>query len=163
MKKITYLLLKSQKSMAKKFKTTETWKLYAILGNFHKSRTYFKMFSPKQPNFMKNWYQLQNLKIQWIYENRILTFNFCRNSMKSHTSEYYIGYWVVSSDLCFCKDLKNTSRLQKIWILDPVNIKSKSPLCACRPCTLNYIPILLRFMATRAWSSLPKLKTSTKF
>ena len=73
-------------------------------------------------------------KIKWIYENRILTFNFCRNSMKSHTSEYYIGYWVVSSDLCFCKDLKNTSRLQKIWILDPVNSKSKSPLCACRPC-----------------------------
>ena len=60
---------------------------------------------------------------------------FLRNSMKSHTSEYYIGHWVVSSELCFCKDLKNTSRLQKIWFLDPVNIKSKGPLCACGPCS----------------------------
>ena len=36
--------------------------------------------------------------------------------------------------LCFSLDLKNTYRLQKIWILDPVNSKSKSALCACRPC-----------------------------
>ena len=134
MKKIMYLLLKSQKSKTKKFKTTETWKLYSSLGNFHKSRAYVKMFSHIQPNFMKNWDWLHNLKIQWIYENRIFTFNFFRNSMQSHTLEYYKGHWVVSSKLCFCKDLKNTSRLQKIWILDPVNTKSKSLLCACRPC-----------------------------
>ena len=63
MKKLMYLLLKFRKSKTKKFKTTETWKLYTILGNFHKSKTYFEMFCHIQPNFMKNWYQLHNLKI----------------------------------------------------------------------------------------------------
>ena len=130
-------VIRIPKVLDKKFKTTETCKLFATLCNFHKFRTYVKMFSHIQPNFMKNWDWLHNLKIQWIYENRIFTFNFFRNSMQSHTLEYYKGHWVVSSKLCFCKDLKNTSRLQKIWILDPVNSKSKSPLCACRPCTFN--------------------------
>ena len=74
MKKIIYLLVKSNNSGMKKFKKSETWELKAIPGNFHKSGTYVKIFSHLQLNFMKNWYQLQNLKIQWIHAYRILKF-----------------------------------------------------------------------------------------
>ena len=129
------LLLKSQKSEIKKFKNIETCKLNAILDNFHNFGTNLKIFSSLQHNFMKNRYHVQNLKIWWIHENSYVKKNFFRNFTKFYTSKYYVVHWAVSPELCFCLDLKNTFRLQKIWILDPVNTKSKSPLCACRPCS----------------------------
>ena len=139
MKKIMSLLLKSQKCEIKKFKNIETCKLNAILDNFHNFGTNLKIFSSLQHNFMKNRYQVQNLKIWWIHENSYVKLNFFRNSTKSYTSKYYVGHWAVSSELCFCLDLKNTSKLQKIMNLDPINCKSKSALCACRPCRLAYV------------------------
>ena len=134
MKKIMSLLLKSKKSEIKKFKNIKTCKLNAILDNFHNFGTNLKIFSSLQHNFMKNRYQVQNLKIWWIHENSYLKLRFFRNSTKSYISKYYVGHWAVLSELCFCLELKNTFKLQKMLILDPVNCKSKSALCFCRPC-----------------------------
>ena len=137
MKKIMSLLLKSKKSEIKKFKNIKTCKLNAILDNFHNFGANLKIFSSLQLNFMENRYQIQNLKIWWIHENSYLKLRFFRNSTKSYISKYYVGHWAVLSELCFCLELKNTFELQKMLILDPVNCKSKSALCACRPCIIH--------------------------
>ena len=70
------LLLKSQKSEIKKFKNIETCKLNAILDNFHNFGTNLKILSSLQHNFMKNRYQVQNLKNWWIHENSYVKLNF---------------------------------------------------------------------------------------
>ena len=144
MKKIMSLLLKSKKSEIKKFKNIKTCKLNAILDNFHNFGANLKIFSSLQLNFMENRYQIQNLKIWWIHENSYLKLRFFRNSTNSYISKYYVGHWAVLSELCFCLELKNTFELQKMLILDPVNCKSKSALCFCRPCSLEEVSLRRR-------------------
>ena len=109
MKKIMCLLLKSRKFEIQKFKNIETCQFNAIFANFHNFGTNLKIFSSLQHNFMKNQYQVQNLKIWWIHENSYVKLNFFRNSTKSYTSKYYVVHWAVSPELCFCLDLKTTS------------------------------------------------------
>ena len=86
------LLLKSRKSEIQKFKNIETCQLNAILANFYNFGTNLKIFSSLQLNFMKNRYQVQNLKIWWIHENSYVKKNFFRNFTKSYTSKYYVGH-----------------------------------------------------------------------